>query len=386
MHCWMSNGMSCHVNTCHVMSFILDLFPEFEENHQYQVRLYPRRAEHYSTSRPIPRPNGDEAHIRNQDFDAVSDGIAALGLQVVAGPLRVPRSSGLSSRRYYITRRGPNNPAVDSDVDTSTESLSVVSGRVNYGPYMDSLLSSGEVEDWHTTSQPLSPALPVDAEPERDTPRPPSPEFEVPINNTITSFVTHLSDGTNSLDCTANRNVSNGDSREQLDTTRGSSLLQEDVVVPPECAVTCHCDELPPSLPGGITRPTPYQRLHGLHLPSEEWIEENVITSDLGPATDVDIEVARDLLTAAMEPDSPPSSTSPLTPLPPDYVKTNITSPSTELKESIASFKRQLSSVTTLSNDSTKSQNSLPNMSGLEDIDEINQDSRSRKPQTKRRK
>ena len=350
MHCWMSNGMSCHVNTCHVMSFILDLFPEFEENHQYQVRLYPRRAEHYSTSRPIPRPNGDEAHIRNQDFDAVSDGIAALGLQVVAGPLRVPRSSGLSSRRYYITRRGPNNPAVDSDVDTSTESLSVVSGRVNYGPYMDSLLSSGEVEDWHTTSQPLSPALPVDAEPERDTPRPPSPEFEVPINNTITSFVTHLSDGTNSLDCTANRNVSNGDSRAQLDTTRGSSLLQEDVVVPPE------------------------------------WIEENVITSDLGPSTDVDIEVARDLLTAAMEPDSPPSSTSPLTPLPPDYVKTNITSPSTELKESIASFKRQLSSVTTLSNDSTKSQNSLPNMSGLEDIDEINQDSRSRKPQSKRKK
>ena len=352
--------------------FNADLFPSFnEENPRYQVSLYPRRVPHYNTTRPVPAPNGDEAHYRHQDFDAVRDGIAALGLEVVAGPVRIPRSSGLSSRRYYLTRRGSSNPAVDSDVDTSTESLAIVSGRLNYGPFLDSLLSSGEVEDWHTTSQPVSPALPVD-DPANNTERAPSPEFRVEINDTITSFVSHLSDGSNSLDCTANRgdvtedDKANDNDNIGLDTTREASFT-----APPTPPSISRAREIIPEIPQHLLDELPGQ-------PE---------TEDLGPVSDVDVEGAKALLTSATNPSSPPTvirHTS-LEPFRRTLSQHTVDS-HTVLVESLQAYKRQLSSVTTISNDSNTSMASLTNRSAeMEVFDGDDDTSKSRRPAAKKK-
>ena len=94
-------------------------------------------------------------------------------------------------------------------------------------------------------------------------------------------------------------------------------------------------------------------------------------TEDLGPASDVDVEGAKALLTFAMNQSSPPTvirHTS-LEPFRRNLSQHTVDS-HTVLVESLQAFKRQLSSVTTLSNDSNTSMASLTDWSpGMEVFD-----------------
>ena len=249
-------------------------------------------------------------------------------------------------------------------------------------------------------------------DPANNTERAPSPEFRVEINDTITSFVSHLSDGSNSLDCTANRgdvtedDKANDNDNIGLDTTREASFT-----APP---TPLRISRAPPTLPrlsSPVSRPTMFQRYHRLHLPSTEHAETRryvreiipeipqhlldelpgtaaqLVTEDLGPASDVDVEGAKALLTSATNPSSPPTvirHTS-LEPFRRTLSQHTVDS-HTVLVESLQAYKRQLSSVTTISNDSNTSMASLTNRSAeMEVFDGDDDTSKSRRPAAKKK-
>ena len=106
---------------------------------------------------------------------------------------------------------------------------------------------------------------------------------------------------------------------------------------------------------------------------------------DLGHVTDINVQEAGNLLATVEAPSSPTESNDQITPLP-----VSRRSPAaTSLIESIAAYKRQLSSITTISNESTEA--GLTNLSGELDafeeaMDTENKSSKSTRPPGKRQK
>ena len=151
-----------------------------------------------------------------------------------------------------------------------------------------------------------------------------------------------------------------------------------------------------------------FQRYHRLHLPSTEHAETRryvreiipeipqhlldelpgtaaqLVTEDLGPASDVDVEGAKALLTSTTNPVIRHTSLEPF--------RRNLSQHTVDshavLVDSLQAYKRQLSSVTTISNDSNTSMASLTNRSAEMEVfdgEGDSNDSKSRRPLAKRK-